>query len=225
MKISRLRSIADMNEKNSSFLKNEAVDVHKDKLIPFEFENKNYYLATRENALVFSDEMNLLYTIDYDMLDKSTMPLFKKVNDIVSTLNLQDKRVTFRILVKRNGSYEKLSFTNRFDANFIYRKIKRVASRSGENIEEIFFEQNNTVIDSFVPAYVKNRNVNEKNPANADKIINNDEDKLDFVSTLARVEDAVETMISSKMTDMSAKISVDNIDKCIALLEKAKTQI
>lgn len=225
MKISRLRSIADMNEKNNGSESNDTVNVHKDKLIPFEFEGKNYYLATRENALVFNEEMSLLYTIDYDMLKKSTMPLFKKVNDIVSAINLQDKRVVFRILVKRNGSYEKLSFTNRFDANFIYRKMKRVASRSGENIEEIFFEQNNAVVDSFVPAYVKSRDVNAKNPVNVEMILNDDEDKLDFVSTLARVEDTVETMISSKVTDMSAKINIDNIDKCIELLEKAKTQI
>lgn len=222
MKNSRLRTIADMREKNSALTSNDAVNVQKNKLISFEFENKTYYLAMREHVLVFNDNMNLLYTIDYDMLEKSNMPLFLKVNEIVSTLNLQNKQALFRISLKRNGSYERLSFTNRFDANFIFRKLKRVASRGGENIEEVFLEKNDVVVDSFVPAYMRNKTLTVKNPVGID---NNDEEKLDFVSTLARVEDAVETMISSKMSDMSASVSAENIDKCIELLQKAKKQL
>lgn len=222
MKHSRLRTIAEMKEKNSALTSNDAVDVQKNKLISFDFENKTYYIAMREHVLVFNDNMNLLYTIDYDMLEKSSMPLFQKINEIVSTLNLQNKQALFKISLKRNGSYEKMSFTNRFDANFIFRKLKRVASRGGENIEEVFLEKNDVVVDSFVPSYMRNKTLAVKNNIVID---NNDEDKLDFVSTLARVEDTVETMISSKMSDMSASVSAENIDKCIDLLQKAKKQL
>lgn len=225
MKVSRLRTIADMKEKNSNVVNNNAVDVQKDKLISFEFDNNKFYLAMREQVLVFNEKMNLLYTIDYDMLEKSTMPLFVKVNEIVTALSFKTEKLMFRISIKRNGKYEKLSFTNRFDANFIFKKLKRVASRGGENIEEVFLEKNDVVLDSFVPAYQKNRMTMAKNPANIDKTIHNDEEKLDLVSTLARVEDAVESIISSKMSDMSASVNAESIDKCIELLNRAKTQL
>ena len=224
MKISKLRSLADMQDSNKGRLDNASMDVQREKLIPFDFENEDYFVALRDRALVFNSSMNLVYTIDYGHLKKSTMPLFKKIDEIVNTVNLQDTKVMFNVIVKRDDHYEKISFTNRFDANFVYKKLKRVASRDSEKISEVFIDRNGEIIESFVSAQAKS----------PDRLSNrilsngyNDDiaEELEFVSTLARVEDALEEIISTKISNMSSNISAESIDKCIKLLQKAKDQM
>lgn len=224
MKISKLRSLADMQDSNKGRLDNASMDVQREKLIPFDFENEDYFVALRDRALVFNSSMNLVYTIDYDHLKKSTMPLFKKIDEIVNTVNLQDTKVMFNVIVKRDDHYEKISFTNRFDANFVYKKLKRVASRDSEKISEVFIDRNGEIIESFVSAQAKS----------PDRLSNrilsngyNDDiaEELEFVSTLARVEDVLEEIISTKISNMSSNISAEGIDKCIKLLQKAKDQM
>lgn len=224
MKISRLRSIADMQDNKKDAANNDAMEIQRDKLIPFDFDDEDYFVALRDRALVFNSSMNLVYTIDYDQLKKSTMPLFKKIDEIVNTINLQDTKVMFNVIVKRDDSYQKLSFTNRFDANFIYKKMKRVATRDSEKISEVFIDKNGEIIENFVSETAKS----------PDRLSNrilssgyNDDvaEELEFVSTLARVEDTLEEIISTKISNMSSKVSVENIDKCIELLNKAKNQI
>lgn len=213
-----------MQDNKKDAANNDAMEIQRDKLIPFDFDDEDYFVALRDRALVFNSSMNLVYTIDYDQLKKSTMPLFKKIDEIVNTINLQDTKVMFNVIVKRDDSYQKLSFTNRFDANFIYKKMKRVATRDSEKISEVFIDKNGEIIENFVSETAKS----------PDRLSNrilssgyNDDvaEELEFVSTLARVEDTLEEIISTKISNMSSKVSVENIDKCIELLNKAKNQI
>lgn len=224
MKISRLRSIAEKHNSKNSAEDNNSMNIQMEKLIPFDFDDEDYFVALRDRALVFNSSMNLVYTIDYDHLKKSTMPLFKKIDEIVNTVNLQDTKVMFNVIVKRDDHYEKISFTNRFDANFIYKKLKRVASRDSERISEVFIDKNGEIIESFVSEHVKSPNkLSNKILANG---YNDDlAEELEFVSTLARVEDILEDIVSLKISDMSSNISTENIDKCINLLHKAKNQL
>lgn len=224
MKISRLRSIADMQENKKNSEINNSMDVQREKLIPFDFDDEDYFVALRDRALVFNSSMHLVYTIEYEQLENSNMPLFKKIYDIVNTVNLKDTKVMFNITVKRNDNYEKISFTNRFDANFIYKKLKRVASRDSEKISEVFIDKNGEIIESFVSERVKSPD------RLSNRIISNEyndslAEELEFVSTLARVEDALEELVSTKISNMSSIISAENIDKCIELLNKAKKHL
>lgn len=224
MKISRLRSIAEKHNGKNSAEDNNSMNVQIEKLIPFDFDDEDYFVALRDRALVFNSSMNLVYTIDYDQLKESTMPLFKKIDEIVNTMNLQHTQVMFNVILKRSDNYEKISFTNRFDANFIYKKLKRVASRDSERISEVFIDKNGDIIESFVSEHAKNPNkLSNRILANG---YNDDlAEELEFVSTLARVEDILEDIVSLKISDMSSNISPENIDKCINLLHKAKNQL
>lgn len=222
MKNNRLRRILDEREERKNFENPNSMDINREKLIPFDLDGNSYFVALRDNVLVFDNEMALLYTLEYNMLEGSQMPLFKKVNEIISVAKLSNAAEYVKLNVKREGVYESISFTSRFDATFIFRKLKRVASRAPEGIEELSIEKDGVIIDSFIPA--EGRNFKFRNHFLRNNQGDNPE-KLELVSTLVRVEDTIDAMIGSKMNNMAAEVSASRIDKCIELLEKAKTQL
>lgn len=128
---------------NNSYSLNDINASHGD-LIAFEFENSKYNLALRENALVFDNDMNLLYTFTFDELSTATAPFLKKVNEVI--INNTNQKIT--LFINRATGVEKLTFSSLFDATYIFNKLKRVAHRSSENIDSIMIEKNGTIVEN-----------------------------------------------------------------------------
>lgn len=90
---------------NNSYSLNDINTSHGD-LIAFEFENSKYNLALRENALVFDEDMNLIYTFTFDELSTATAPFLKKVNEVI--VNNTNQMIT--LFINRATGVEKLTF-------------------------------------------------------------------------------------------------------------------
>lgn len=221
MNNSKLRRLADRQSKRNNSDEKAAIKPSEDKMIPFEFDGNDYFLALRDNALVFDSAMTLLYTIDYDMLSTSSTPLFCKVNEIKETVMLSDpSQELVRLGVRRGGALDSIYFTSKFDAVFIFKKLKRVAMRNGEDIEELIIEKDGVIIESFTPSPKRRAGRLFRNNRELE-----DSENIEFISTMTRVEDILESVISSKMNNMSADVNTESIDKCIELLKRAKEQL
>lgn len=110
---------------------------HNGGLISFEYCGKKYNLAIRENALVFDNDMNLLYTFTFDELSTAETQFLKKVNEEI--INHTNQKIT--LYINRATGIEKLTFTSLFDATYIFNKLKRVSYRSSESIDSIMIEK------------------------------------------------------------------------------------
>ena len=117
---------------------------HNGGLISFEYCGKKYNLAIRENALVFDNDMNLLYTFTFDELSTAETPFLKKVNEEI--INHTNQKIT--LYINRATGVEKLTFTSLFDATYIFNKLKRVSYRSSESIDSIMIEKNGTIVNT-----------------------------------------------------------------------------
>lgn len=229
MRNSKLLKIIEQRDRLRENINRNRLGVQEDKLIPFNYDEKNYFLALRENILVFDDRTELLYTLSYDEIYDSSLPLFQKISEIVETVRLNNTASTVKLYVKRNGMYESMTFTNRLDALLIYRRFKRIAFRASEGIDELYIEKNGVIIESYNSAQGRAdlsagvKNILKNTPYSRENI--KSAENLDLVSTLTNVEDKIDDIICNKLRDATARINPQNIDKCIELLEKAKKQL
>lgn len=199
---------------NNSYSLNDINTSHGD-LIAFEFENAKYNLALRENALVFDDDMNLIYTFSFDELSTATAPFLKKVNEVIA--NNTNQMIT--LFVNRATGVEKLTFSSLFDATYILNKLKRVAHRSSENIDSIIIEKNETIVDEIKinqsgKLFSKIQKVEKRNERN--------DDKTEFIASLSRVEDIIDDMICNNISKNGIQKSDERLEKCIQILQEIK---
>ncbi len=199
---------------NNSYSLNDINTSHGD-LIAFEFENSKYNLALRENALVFDDDMNLIYTFSFDELSTATAPFLKKVNEVI--VNNTNQMIT--LFVNRATGVEKLTFSSLFDATYILNKLKRVAHRSSENIDSIIIEKNETIVDEIKinqsgKLFSKIQTVEKRNERN--------DDKTEFIASLSRVEDIIDDMICNNISKNGIQKSDERLEKCIQILQEIK---
>lgn len=199
---------------NNSYSLNDINTSHGD-LIAFEFENSKYNLALRENALVFDDDMNLIYTFSFDELSTATAPFLKKVNEVIA--NNTNQMIT--LFVNRATGVEKLTFSSLFDATYILNKLKRVAHRSSENIDSIIIEKNETIVDEIKinqsgKLFSKIQKVEKRNERN--------DDKTEFIASLSRVEDIIDDMICNNISKNGIQKSDERLEKCIQILQEVK---
>lgn len=199
---------------NNSYSLNDINTSHGD-LIAFEFENSKYNLALRENALVFDDDMNLIYTFSFDELSTATAPFLKKVNEVIA--NNTNQMIT--LFVNRATGVEKLTFSSLFDATYILNKLKRVAHRSSENIDSIIIEKNGTIVDDIKinqsgKLFSKIQTVEKRNERN--------DDKTEFIASLSRVEDIIDDMICNNISKNGIQKSDERLEKCIQILQEIK---
>lgn len=199
---------------NNSYSLNDINTSHGD-LIAFEFENSKYNLALRENALVFDDDMNLIYTFSFDELSTATAPFLKKVNEVIA--NNTNQMIT--LFVNRATGVEKLTFSSLFDATYILNKLKRVAHRSSENIDSIIIEKNETIVDEIKinqsgKLFTKIQKVEKRNERN--------DDKTEFIASLSRVEDIIDDMICNNISKNGIQKSDERLEKCIQILQEIK---
>lgn len=204
-----LSRFAENNRANENESIKKEIEV-KDDIIPFEFEGKSYFLADRDHVLIFDANMLLTHTLEKSDVLTSEIPLLQKVSELIATKD--DPSV--KLFIKRNGTFEKISFYNRFDAIFILKKLRRVAARPDENIEELFIEDDGALVEHhkispqrrFVKSFIKNRK------------------ETDAVVKLTGIEDLLEAIISDSVNNHHENIDNEKIDKCIALLEELKNQ-
>ena len=199
---------------NNSYSLNDINTSHGD-LIAFEFENSKYNLALRENALVFDDDMNLIYTFSFDELSTATAPFLKKVNEVIA--NNTNQMIT--LFVNRATGVEKLTFSSLFDATYILNKLKRVAHRSSENIDSIIIEKDETIVDEIKinqsgKLFSKIQTVEKRNERN--------DDKTEFIASLSRVEDIIDDMICNNISKNGIQKSDERLEKCIQILQEIK---
>ena len=199
---------------NNSYSLNDINTSHGD-LIAFEFENSKYNLALRENALVFDDDMNLIYTFSFDELSTATAPFLKKVNEVI--INNTNQMIT--LFVNRATGVEKLTFSSLFDATYILNKLKRVAHRSSENIDSIIIEKNETIVDEIKinqsgKLFSKIQKVEKRNERN--------DDKTEFIASLSRAEDIIDDMICNNISKNGIQKSDERLEKCIQILQEIK---
>lgn len=199
---------------NNSYSINDMNTAHGD-LIPFEFENSKYNLAIRENALVFDENMNLLYTFTFDELSTATAPFLKKVNEeVISNTN---QKIT--LFINRATGIEKLTFSSLFDATYIFNKLKRVAHRSSESIDSIMIEKNGTIVSNVKlnqsgRLFSQVQTVENRNERN--------ENKTELIAALSRVEDIIDDMICNNISKNGIQTSGERLDKCIKILQEIK---
>lgn len=199
---------------NNSYSLNDINTSHGD-LIAFEFENSKYNLALRENALVFDDDMNLIYTFSFDELSTATAPFLKKVNEVIA--NNTNQMIT--LFVNRATGVEKLTFSSLFDATYILNKLKRVAHRSSENIDSIIIEKNETIVDEIKinqsgKLFSKIQTVEKRNERN--------NDKTEFIASLSRAEDIIDDMICNNISKNGIQKNDERLEKCIQILQEIK---
>lgn len=211
----KLRKLLN-NSRNidNSYSLNDINTSHGD-LIAFEFENSKYNLALRENALVFDDDINLIYTFSFDELSTATAPFLKKVNEVIA--NNTNQMIT--LFVNRATGIEKLTFSSLFDATYILNKLKRVAHRSSENIDSIMIEKNETIVDEIKinqsgKLFSKIQKVEKRNERN--------DDKTEFIASLSRVEDIIDDMICNNISKNGIQKSDERLEKCIQILQEIK---
>ncbi|MGN1420467.1 MAG: hypothetical protein ACI4XC_02995 [Eubacterium sp.] len=218
----RLLEIAQAKEKEEEQKEIVNEDISDDKLTAFYFDDKLYYYVVRDNILVFDHHKELFYTLSLDEIKDSEHPFFRKIYFMVC--NQQDDII--KLFIKRDGNYESLSFTRRVDAVFIFRKLKRVASRENEKIDEILLEKNGVLIDSYKSNEEKQRFYKNFMDLKS-RVVKKDENAIVIeespeVSTLIKVEDTVDSLIGSAITKGNSQIDNDKLDKCISLLNSLK---
>lgn len=120
-----LKKLAEENEKQENEVQIVNEGINDGGLTSFRFDNKLYYYAVRDDVLIFDHHKRLFYTMSIDDLRESDHPFFQKVYSLVCDI-AQD---SFKLFVKRHGSYDSISFTSKFDATFIFKKLKKIASR------------------------------------------------------------------------------------------------
>lgn len=217
-----LRKLAEENEKQENEVQIVNEGINDGGLTSFRFDNKLYYYAVRDDVLIFDHHKRLFYTMSIDDLRESDHPFFQKVYSLVCDI-AQD---SFKLFVKRHGSYDSISFTSKFDATFIFKKLKKIASREIEEIEEILVEKNGVLIDSFRPNEKKQRfYVNFKDLKN--RVVNRKGNSINIetspqINTLVKVEDTIDSLIGASLVEENVNINPEKLDKCIALLESLK---
>ena len=180
---------------------------HNGGLISFEYCGKKYNLAIRENALVFDNDMNLLYTFTFDELSTAETQFLKKVNEEI--INHTNQKIT--LYINRATGIEKLTFTSLFDATYIFNKLKRVSYRSSESIGAIV---NTVKTNKGSRLFSKNQvveNRDERNP-----------EKTEYIASLSRVEDMIDNMICDNINKNGIQKSDERLDKCIELLQELR---
>ncbi|MDD6728916.1 MAG: hypothetical protein PUE08_06845 [Eubacteriales bacterium] len=217
-----LKKLAEENEKQENEVQIVNEGINDGGLTSFRFDNKLYYYAVRDDVLIFDHHKRLFYTMSIDDLRESDHPFFQKVYSLVCDI-AQD---SFKLFVKRHGSYDSISFTSKFDATFIFKKLKKIASREIEEIEEILVEKNGVLIDSFRPNEKKQRfYVNFKDLKN--RVVNRKGNSINIetspqINTLVKVEDTIDSLIGASLVEENVNINPEKLDKCIALLESLK---
>lgn len=200
---------------NNSYSLNDINTSHGD-LIAFEFENSKYNLALRENALVFDEDMNLIYTFTFDELSTATAPFLKKVNEVI--VNNTNQMIT--LFINRATGVEKLTFSSLFDATYVFNKLKRVAHRSSENIDSIIVEKNGTIVENIKinhngKLFSKIQTVENRNERN--------DDKTELIASLSRAEDIIDDLICNNISKNGIQMSDERLEKCIEILQEIKS--
>lgn len=206
--LSRFAENNAQRERNNTPV-NEVVQ-REDEFHSFEFDGEKYYVTVRDNVMIFDSNMILIHTMSESDVIMSDLPLIKKASEVIANRDV----ASVKLFVKRNGTYEKLSFHNQFDAEFIMKKLKRVAARPDETIEEIFIEDNGAI--------VMHHQVNHWQRRFGRNVFRR-KNETDTVMRVANVEEAIDSVISDLINGTDeAKIDPEKIDKCIKLLEELK---
>lgn len=190
-------------------------------MIDMSYDGMNYHIAIRDKVLVFSDDMNLIYTVNMLELATSQNDFLKEVNKIVVANTNQ--KVT--LYVNKVDSVERLTFSSLFDATFIFRKLVRLTSRKSEGIVSIVIEDDAKIVRQYVNE--NNKFIlgdSEKQDVEVENRDARNPDKTEFIAVLARVEDLVEEMIGKNISTEGVQLSQDKIDKCIELLQSVSVK-
>lgn len=204
-----LNKLAEFKKRNQDLVQEE-IDIDFDgEIKPFDFEDERYYIAVRDDVLIFDKNMVLIYTLTKEQVVESKLPLIEKAAEILA----KKDEASVKLFIKRNGTFEKLSFYNRFDALFIMRKMKRVASRPDENIEEIFVEDDGAIVEHY-----KSNGWQRRFTRNVFHRKRESNTVMQFVD----VEDTLESLISELINGSTDNVDPKKIDVCIEMLENLK---
>lgn len=190
-------------------------------MIDMSYNGANYHIAIRDKVLVFSDDMNLIYTVNMLELATSQNDFLKEVNKIVVANTNQ--KVT--LYVNKADGVERLTFSSLFDATFIFRKLVRLTSRKSEGIQSIVIEDDAKIVRQYVNE--NNKFIlgeSEKRGVEVEDRDGRNPDKTEYIAVLARVEDLVEEMIGKNISTEGVQLSQDKIDKCIELLQSVSVK-
>ena len=205
-----LNKLAELKKRNQDLLQDEEIDINFDgEIKPFDFEDERYYLAVRDEVLIFDKNMVLIYTLTKEQVVESNVPLINRAAEILA----KKDEALVKLFIKRNGTFERLSFYNRFDAIFIMKKMKRVALRPDENIEEIFIEDDGAIVEHY-----KSNGWQRRFTRNVFHRKKESNTVMQFVD----VEDTLENLISELINGSTDDVDIAKVDECIEMLQKLK---
>ena len=102
-----LNKLAELKKRNQDLLQEEEIDIDFDgEIKPFDFEDERYYLAVRDEVLIFDKNMVLIYTLTKEQVVESNVPLINRAAEILE----KKDEASVKLFIKRNGTFERLSF-------------------------------------------------------------------------------------------------------------------
>lgn len=187
----------------------------KNNLIAFTFDGKEYYVAIRESILVFDENMTLLYNFETNELATSSNEFVQKVNEVVNS-NSND---LVHLYINKVTGVEHITFSSLFDATYIYRKIKRLMGRDSEGITSLIIEKDaKTIRSANNEKLAFKENMDESYAGDVEDRAARDEEKTEYIATLARVEDLVDNIICQNVSELGLQKDDEKIKKAIELL-------
>ena len=189
---------------------------NKNNLISFEFDGNEYFVAIKESVLVFDSDMNLLYNFETSQLALSDNDFLKKVNEIVT----QNSNECVHLYINKVSSVEHITFTSLFDATFIFRKMKRLMNRDSEGIMSLIIEKDSQIIRSAHNERLefKESLATQEFSADVENREARNESKTEYIATLSRVEDIIETLIGDNIRELGLQDDNEKVKKAIRLL-------
>lgn len=189
---------------------------NKNNLISFEFDGNEYFVAIKESVLVFDSDMNLLYNFETSQLALSDNDFLKKVNEIVT----QNSNECVHLYINKVSSVEHITFTSLFDATFIFRKMKRLMNRDSEGIMSLIIEKDSQILRSSHNDRLefKESLATQEFSADVENREARNESKTEYIATLSRVEDIIETLIGDNIRELGLQDDNEKVKKAIRLL-------
>lgn len=209
-----LRDLIDRSKKRSTV--DNSVDIVSDKLIPFTYDGNTFFVAIKDDVLIFDADMVQISTVSVDDLAVAESGFFKKVNEVV-TANTNQRIVMYINKVK---GVEKLTFTSLFDATYIFRKMVRVSGRSSEGIESIVIEKGTEVLRSYTNTKARFMKSIGQEDVSVEKRDERNDDKSELISILSRIEDGMDDVINDNICHEGVQYDEAKIKKSIALLQE-----
>lgn len=209
-----LRDLIDRSKKRNTV--DNSVGIVSNKLIPFTYDGNNFFVAIKDDVLIFDADMVQISTVSVDDLAVAESGFFKKVNEIV-TANTNQRIVLY---INKAKGVEKLTFSSLFDATYIFRKMVRVSGRSSEGIESIVIEKGSEVLRSYTNTKAKFMKSIGQEDVSVEKRDERNDDKSELISVLARIEDGMDDIINDNICNEGVQYDENKIKKSIALLQE-----